>query len=304
MNYKNKLKYNLIIISIIFLFFSCTNEQSKNETSEDENIATTEISSVKDIEPIKKAKVIFYNMQSPVEMAKLFQRAGAIYKPNILNPFESWEKYITNQKSALNLGIYGVDFSYIRMFNHTQNALNYLSSIKKLSSNLRIPEKRVSYTVERIEKYIENKDSLFQIAFNDFEATNMYLKKSERENTASLIILGGWVEAIYIALKILDKENPNKEIMENIAEQKYTLNNLIALISNCQNEMNVTKYILLLKKLRKVFNKIEIYYQHGDLKIDTINKTITAENKHINITIEQIKEIENVIISLRNEIIK
>ena len=293
----------ILTLGLVFLF-SCYDVDQKVDESEYNEIKITEDSSYKNDEYIKEAKIIFYQMRSPVEMAKLFQRTNPSFNPKILNPVDNHYKYcINNLKSPLNLGVYGVDLSYTRMFDQPQSSDNYLLAIQKLSQSLGIPQNKVSFTIKRIEKNITDKDSLFQIVSDDFAAADIYLRDNERKTSATLITLGGWVESIYIALNIL-KNNPDKEIMERIAEQKYTLNSLISLVSKCQNEISVAQYLIKLRNLKEVYDKIEIYYEPDALNIDTVNKTITTEKNYINVTIEQIKEIENIILSLRSDIIR
>ena len=197
---------NILTLCLVFLF-SCYDIDQKVDESQYNEIEITENSSYKNDEYIKEAKIIFYQMRSPVEMAKLFQRTNPPFNPKILNPVDNHYKYcINNLKSALNLGVYGVDLSYIRMFDQPQSSDNYLSAIQKLSQSLGIPQNKVSFTIKRIEKNITDKDSLFQIVSDDFAAADIYLRDNERETSATLITLGGWVEAIYIALKILEKK--------------------------------------------------------------------------------------------------
>ena len=59
----------------------------------------------------------------------------------------------------------------------------------------------------------------------------IYLKENYRGATAALIIMGGWLDELYISTHIIDEENPDESIVNHIAEQKHSLENLIELLS-------------------------------------------------------------------------
>ena len=72
-------KYILLIsiAGIIACFSACRNEATDNK-----GLFETDSSRAED-ETVKKAKSIFYNMYLPSEMYKVFEKAGAIYNPEI-----------------------------------------------------------------------------------------------------------------------------------------------------------------------------------------------------------------------------
>ncbi|MCK4662381.1 MAG: hypothetical protein KAT68_05920 [Bacteroidales bacterium] len=296
----NKLLILKYIVLINLFLFGCISDSNNDKSIEDKINGDSSI----DDEYMKKAKFIFYSMSSPIEMAGIFHNAGAIYEPEILNPTINAENYSTSYKAALNLGIYGVDLSYTRMFDQLQESINYLAAIKQLADVLGVPEEYVSFTAENIEKSIKDKDSLMLIATNAYSSTDIYLKSGERENSAALIILGGWIEALYVALNIFDEKTPDRIIMERIAEQKYSLNSLIALLSNFSNDLQISEYILMLKKLKKVYDTFEIYFEQGDVDIDTVNQVISLNRNRIDVSVEQILEIKSIIKSIRAKIIE
>lgn len=293
------------IIIIIFLlplaFYSCNNNSSNNELNDDSDST----GNVGFQDHAQKVKKIFYNIPSPIEMSSLMQRAGAEYDPSILNRIESFEKYNTNSKMALNLGVYGANLSYTRMFDQIQESVNYLSVIRKLSEGLGIPQQPGTFAVSRIEQNIENRDSLLYIITDIYASADIYLKESNRGSTAALIILGGWVEALYIATNIVNYEDPSKEIMERIAEQKYSLTNLIELLKVYENDEIIALYMPLLEKLNATFDKIEIITTKAEIITDSVKKVTSISNQNkINVAIENIKELKTIVTELRKELIK
>jgi hypothetical protein len=242
-------------------------------------------------------------MYLPSEMYKVFEKAGAVYNVDILNPVESVNLYESSYKAALNLGIYGVDLSYNKMFGQNQKTLLYFTVIHKLSQQLGIPDNQFSSALRKMEKNISSRDSLTKYATDIFRSTNRFLNENERQATAALIITGGWIEALYVASKIADDNTSNEEIIERIAFQKYSLRSLVALLENYQKDENVARYLLMLKTLKRSFDKFEIFYEPGDLEIDTINKMIRAHKIDFNLHNKDIHDIKAIIFAVRNDVI-
>jgi len=267
-----------------------------------ESVITQDINKKRDIKSTNETMAIFYNMYPPIEMSRLFEKVGAVYDPSILNPIENLETYVTSSEKALNLGIYGVDLSYARNFEEYQAALEYLSVIHKLCTDLSIPEEYFTAAADYIDDGSNNKDTLNNIASRIYYATDEYLKKNSQENAAALIMLGGWMEALYIAINIACDDVNNAEIVERIAVQKYSLNSLISLLSNNRDDIIVAKYFLMLKMLKKSFDKIQVHFGDG-VNLDTVNKVISANNINVDITPEIMHEMREIVNSIRNEII-
>ena len=298
---KSNLPIQFVFLATLFFLFNCK-PANKNATQDEQSIVAPD-----DIEAIQQktkneTKAIFYNMYPPVEMSRLFEKVGAIYDPSILNPISNEEGYISSSEKALNLGIYGVDLSYARNFEEFQAALEYLNAIHKLSTDLGIPEEYFTAAADYIDEGNNNKDTLNNIASIIYYNTDDYLKKNSQESSAALIMLGGWVEALYIASNIARQDVENTEISERIAVQKYSLNSLISLLSNNRDDITVAKYLLMLKMLKKSFDKIEVKFGEG-ASIDTVNKVISANHINVEMNPEVLDEIKEIIGSIRTDII-
>jgi hypothetical protein len=285
------------IAGCLMLIAGCRNEVSENKTQSD-----VDTSKIED-ETVKKAKNIFYHMNLPCEMYKVFEKAGAAYNPDILNPVENVNLYETSAKAALNLGIYGVDLSYNKMFGQNQRTLLYFTVIHKLSQQLGIPDNQFAVGLRKMEKNISNRDSLTKYATDLYVSTNHFLNENDRQASAAMIITGGWIEALYIASRIADDNTSNQEIIERIAFQKYSLRTLISLLSNYQSDPVVARYLIMIKTLNRSFDKFEIYYEQGDLSIDTVNKLISAHKIDFSVQTKDIKEIKAIITEIRKDIV-
>ncbi len=253
----------------------------------------------------KKVKKIFYNVPSPIEMTSVIEKSGAEYKPEILNSYKIVDKYIKVPKQALILGVYGSDLSYVRLFDQIQLSINYLSSIKKLCDELNIPEEQGSFAISRMETNMDNRDSLLEIVTETYASADAYLKENERGNTATLVILGGWIEALYISTTIVDFDlEQNKAIIDRIAEQKYSLSNLVELLKSYPEDKDLQEYLPLLEVLKSKYDLVQIEYIKGNVVTEKDKKLTTINSiAKVKISKTSFEDIKASILSIRSKII-
>jgi hypothetical protein len=294
-------KYFLSVV-VLFSLGACSGGSDTEETTEAAD--TTEASAQAEVKSNKVQK-LFYTIPSPIEMSMLIKKAGAVYNKEILNPTKNVSNYATNLGKALNLGVYGADLSYTSIFDQTQETMQYLSCAKKLADGLGITSAFSSETVARIEKNINNRDSLLSIISDSYWTSDAYLKENERENTSAFIITGGWIEALYIATKLAGNNKQNAEILNRIAEQKLSLENLISLLKTYENDTDINKMISDLEPLKKIYDGIVLTYAKSETSTDETNKSTTIGNTAtMQVTAEQQAGIAREIEILRNNIIK
>jgi len=290
----NGLKILFYLIPLVFLLFGCKSEK-KAEGEEEKSVDLAEYKQTN----ISESRSISYEMTLPVKMAGLFDHVGADFYPEFLNPADQFGKYHKPVKIALNLGVYGVDLSYVKMFSQHQRSVAYLNSIHRLAGDMGIPKEIYGDVLENLEFFVTNRDSLSRVAMDLYLTTDEYLREDGQEGAASLVALGGWIESMYIATRIWEMDKGNLSLQDKIAEQKYSLNSLIALMNNYHSDLDLAEYLLMLKNLRRTYDKFQLFYKEGDVQVDTSNKTISAGGYYINITAEQMEEISDKIRNLR-----
>jgi len=242
---------------------------------------------------------IFYNMYLPDEMSHLFQRVGANFYPDILNPYDDFSRYTKANDIATAIGIYGVDLSYVQLYEQELLAAKLLSAILFLTPKIGIPEDYFKGYYENLESSISVPDSLKKITSEIYIKADEYLKESGENSYAALIVMGGWVEAMYIACKILEFNSNNIEILDRIAEQKYSLNSLLSLMNNYQDDIYISEKILMLKRLKRSFDRFDIYYDREGFLIDTLNKSFSTTSYESGLTPEIAEEINSIVTEIR-----
>jgi len=254
-------------------------------------------------ERAEKAQMVFQTIPSPLETASIFQEAGAEYNTDITNPVENVSNYSTNAQKALNFGVYGADLSYANIFDQSQESMFYMNCTKKMSDGLGITSAFDAATMERIEENINNRDSLLTIINDAFWIADAHLKENGQDHLSALIIAGGWIEGLYLGTKSLNLETaPNNNLMQRIADQKYSLNNLMELLITYNNP-DVIALEQKMKVLQSVFDKIEEKTTETTVSNTGGISTIEGGNTLVyeaSIITEITKEIDKI----RNEIIE
>lgn len=289
----------IFLAATVILFNNCTREKVEDESTQiNEKI-------IKDSTDINRVKVIFYKVPSPVEMAAILQHSKIAYNPELLNPIKNSDKYLTSPKIALNLGVYGADLNYVRIFDQMQESMKYLTVIKKFSEKLGIPNDKGQTTVGRLDDNLNNRDSLLSIISETYSNADVYLKENNRGSTAALIILGGWIEALCTATSMVEKPENSAEIMNQIAEQKYSLNNMIDLLNVYKSDETVAHYLPNLQGLKTIYEKVSISSTETKTETnDKKNATAVDTSSNVKITMEIVKAINKFVTEIRAEIIK
>ncbi|MBN2214082.1 MAG: hypothetical protein JW723_07550 [Bacteroidales bacterium] len=291
--------YLKVVFAVLIIFSSC--KQAEHKGTDVIDYETIQLDENKEVIPgfdtIGEGLPIFYNMYLTVEMESLFESVHAVFDQDLLNRSEKAADYITASKKALNLGVYAVDLSYCRIFEQFEMAGRYFSAMQRLSEELGIPSDYFINTAKRFDRNINNKDSLIEIANEVYMTTDSYLKKNEQYSASAQIILGGWIEAIYIASNVA-LESKDIDIIERYAEQKYSLKNLLEMLSNYPDDEVIGLYV---RKLRE----IDIIYSTFVLDIhEELDPESAKARRIIDKALVKIRQIGELANALREETIE
>ncbi|HJZ39744.1 MAG TPA: hypothetical protein VJ203_05210 [Bacteroidales bacterium] len=249
---------------IFFLFFlvstvvSCRQSGKSGSDERNDSISLAEIKPlVHRFDTMGEGLPIFYNMYLSVEMSTLFETAGAVFEPELLNSPDKVTDYVTSSKKALNLGVYAADLSYSKVFDQFETAGKYFNSMQRMAEELGIPSSYFENTADRFDRNINNKDSLIKIANEVYMATDIYLRENERYGASAQIILGGWLEAMHIAIDIANKTK-DLDIIERIAEQRVSLGNVIEMLNNYSEDVAIKENLDKLQQLQPVFDSFVV----------------------------------------------
>ena len=292
-----------VLILIIFALASC--QSNKNRTGgEDFGLDSTDIS--EDLmSDINNAKQIFYSLPSPLETAMLIKTAGADYNQDLLNPVSNAGNYTTNRSKALNLGIYTTDLSFASLFDQTQTSIQYMNAAKVLADGLGILDAIDANTIEQLEENINNRDRIMDIISDTFMNSSSFLTENDRPALASIVLVGGWGEGLYIATNLVgDQPIEDNKLVERIVDQKLSFNIVINLLDENKENEDVANLLIQIDDLKQTFDKISI--KTGPIKAvpdEESNVTVLKSESKIKITPEIFKELTDKVKVLRTNFI-
>ena len=247
---------------------------------------------------------IYYGLLTPVEVCNIFERLNISYNDNILLSPENRNLYMSSYKAAMNLGVYGVDMGYIKLFGSNRQMVGYFNTIRTLSERLSIPDTFLSDAIKDLDADMDDADSLTALMNDTYEKIDAHLRFEGSGGTLGLMLMGGWIEAMYLATQLAyDPEKPDPQVVGKLAEQKYSLNSLLSFMKNYYDDPMVVFYTKKLKYLNRWFDTFDIFYQPGDVSVDTVRQVITTSGTEMNVTVETLNEIRDYVANLRAEVV-
>ena len=224
-------------------------ELATNDSTKVDSIALTNESD---------ANSVIYQVPSPSEMLTFVKMVGGKNNKNssFLNPSDNAKNYNDAKSKAINFGIYGCDLSYCSTFEMGVEALKYFKVVKQLGDEIGVSTTIDANVAKRLEKNVGISDSLASITddlyYNSFED----LQKGKQGSTLALMVAGGYIESLYIVTNLnkFDAKNP---ATQRIADQKYTLDNIIEFMKKFESEAAVAEVIKDFSNLKSDYDALK-----------------------------------------------
>lgn len=291
-----KLNYFVALTLTGLVLTSCGDKEGKTE--EMEAVDTTKVETYINT-PVSET---FFQVPSPGEMLTFIKMVGGKTNKNIsfLNNPDNQKNYNDSKSKALNFGIYSCDLSYCSIFEIGSEALKYFKSVKIMGDQIGVSTAIKPEVLKRLEGNIGSPDSLAVITddvyFSSFEA----LEDSKQGPTLALVVAGGWLESLFIATQ-LAKYDANSPVIERLADQKYTLENLIEFLKKHESDANVAAVKADFEGLLAEYNKITEKDTAADTKKSKDSKaTVIGGGKQLVMSKEVYDGIVAKVKSLRN----
>lgn len=287
-------------LTLSLILVACGSEDGKNGGKVTDTVAK-EIGI--DTNRLAATKQIMYSVPSTAETAELLKEAGTTYNVKMMNDVNNVDKYNVLRSQALNLGIYGADLSYANVFEKSMEVQLYMESCQSLVNKLGI-EGAITETVwERLEENKDSRDSLNSIISEVFFDLDTYLEENDKTEISGLIVVGGWIEGLYIATQMINEKNPNQKLLNRVAEQKLSLDNLQKLMESYKETENIKDVRKDISDLKVVFDKITITREAGETK--TVNGVTTIGGANtIDFPKDVIKELKALVQKIRDSYVK
>ena len=247
---------------------------------------------------------IIYNVPPPSEIPYLLEATGVEFNESLVNNYTLVDKYKTTfEVAALNLGIYASDLGYLSVNDKTQDAINYLTSMKALADHLGVSSAYNEELVQRFEANIGARDSLQAIINEGVKSADELLKNDDRSQIAALMTTGSFVEGLYIATQLI-KTYPDNVLTDEqrltvltplirvVLEQENSLGDLIKLATSVPQDGLIVQVVEDLTGLQQVYSELDI-----EEKIQNNQTEDLLNDENLNKLAEQIAKIREEIVA-------
>lgn len=294
----------LLFASITLVFLGC--EAKNTENQEVEDLSKEQVVPNKVIENLTLTTGIenkLFSIPSPIQTAMLVKEVNTLFNPELLNPLLSIDNYITENKKALNLGVYGTNISYLALYNESKILIDYISSVETIADDLGISNSFSVDLLDRFQRNLSNEDSILVVLSQAYRQGDGFLKDNQRKDISMLILTGGFVETMYLATKLYEETNSDLFI-QRIGEQKETVKTIIEVMEIYNTDNGYHKLITSLSELLAIYDKLTLEYVYIPSETDVKNKTTIIKSKSVLTMDKSVKEkLIKQIQQLRNEII-
>lgn len=277
------------------LLTGCADETAQ-KTQEDSAVSVDDAKNAVTSSLVKIEGEIF-SLPSPVQTAILMHKKEIAYNERLLNPLNSEKKYINQFQKAINMGVYGADLAYLSNFNNSQMKLDYFKVVESIATDLDIRNNIDQSLIDRFAKNIDIQDSLYKLNADLFKAGDKYLKQNGEDEVATLILAGGWIEALYLAL---DAAAQDETFQSRIGEQGFAVKSLVNLLRRHDSPQTIE----LANKMESLSSKFEglvIEYTYMKPITDATEKVTYLNSKSkVQISDEQLAEIAKQVTEIRN----
>lgn len=285
--------FAVLMLGSLALFSCGTGSQPSEQPAVEANLDSLQQARMEELQKI------FFSIPAPMEMASLIKGMGYSYDGSLLNPVEGAMRYTGEVSQAVNLGIYGADLSYASMFEQRQESMNYLAAAQRLAREMGVDGALNDEVIERLQANQDSRDSLLKIVSEAYADLNGYLKENNRIEVSALVVAGGWIEALYLSTRYTEKDNP--ELNRRIAEQKYSLTNLITYFNEFGEQEKLNGMKADLASLQALFDRVKIGAGNTELKKEADGVVVIGNQSTVDMSPETLKEIATKVAEIRKK---
>lgn len=271
----------LRILSFVFVsllsFSSCESDKDE-ETMEETNGMDSVLTNL--AKQKINAQNVFTSLPGPQELTLLVEYSGLDYDAELLNNPDNLNRYTTDDAKALNLGIFGADLVYTNIYQQSQESMLFLKCVNSLCKNLGISGVFDERTVDRLEANKENRDSILTIVSKSFWTADEFLRNDGRPSTSSLMVAGGWLEGLYLSVKVAGSSKNNK-ILKKMSEQHESLKYLITLMEEAGVKGEAAFVLEGLRDLKGTYDKIQPNMVMDETQLKELDQKVSSLRKKI-----------------------
>jgi hypothetical protein len=285
-----------VFIVLILLVTACKQVDNKKSTTASD---TTGWSGSAVTEQLRD---VYHRFPTPEEMLAIIDVKNLVYNPYLMNNPDKGQQYFDSRAQALNLGVYVADLAYLSLFEQHNEAIRYFEVIYELSDKLRISSAFDRALLGRIQDNLTNSDSLKVISEEAFVSLSDYLESNDNEKVFAILSIGGFVEALYLSFSLAGDFHPDNPIVQQIADQKFVLENILEYSALYSDDKNVSITMEELAAIRSVYNELITEKVETKVSRDNSGKLIIAGGDKLKMSEEQYNRLKAATLNTRKKI--
>jgi len=130
-----------------------------------------------------------------------------------------------------------------------------------------------------------------------------YMYSNNKEHILATVSAGSYIEGLYIALNLVDEYKENSSVIQKIAEQKYTFENLYQNLNEFNDDSNIHLTLQYMEKILSVYNQLETKRKPVKTSKNEDNILVIDGGDEFFMSRSQFYELKSLINQLRKEII-
>ncbi|MCS6795971.1 MAG: hypothetical protein RMJ97_06115 [Raineya sp.] len=271
----------------VLIVVSCSQSDSEKKTSKDTIQKQTQTKT-----EFKTDYELLNAMPNPIEITDLIKNSGIEYDNSLLNKSENVEKYNAEYQMALNMGVYSVDLGYTNLHAKTQDAIKYLDATRKMAEGLKVAQ---FFDFEKIKKITQESKDMNELIFTTglgLTTMRQKLEEEKRGEVLTLMVVGGWVESLYLATQVAEKAN-KPALNEKIADQKLVVE---LILKELEANKSVSKHI------EAIYNDMQkIAEGYKNISVEASAKE--GQPAKVNMSKEDLSKLTQIVKEVRSRII-
>lgn len=295
---------SFFVLLFPLFFFACGGNEDK-EGSDNEGFTGAEAEK-EDTSKTKKggSKTTFYGVPTPHQMLSMLEGYDKEASKEHLLETKKVEDAVSSDHKAMLLGIYSTDLAYTSVFGMGQVSLDYFKTVRQLGEDLEVSSAFDQETIEKIEESVGSQDSLTNISKDTYLEAFDYLERNERGKTLALLVAGGWTEALYLSVNMVDEYEKGDPAIDYIAQEKEGLKNVMKFMEQYEENGSVAELLDRMKGLRKAYDALEESGGTSEMKKDEGGGMVLSGGSSVKISEEDLNKIRKEVKALRKEMVE
>ncbi|MBK8338602.1 MAG: hypothetical protein IPK99_00625 [Flavobacteriales bacterium] len=243
-----------------------------------------------------------YQMPTPNELFALIREMAGDGQKRLLNPTTNADRYVSLTGRAFNFGVYSTDLIYASSFKLNVEVVRYYLTVKKIGGALGLNNAFTEDDFVRLEANLSRGDSLESISNDAYHKAYAKLEDEDMGPTLALVLAGGWVESMHLVMHQIRNFSAGS-LVTRVAEQKFSLEHLIALMDTFEEDKAVAPVRDRLVEIRDIYDQVNVR-RSAHQGPSSSGRMVLGDDVTVSLTQEKYTELQRAVETLREELVR